>query len=168
MKDTIKKQIEDLLKKRKENLEKVRIISDSVREKADEIVKLRKEFGIRKNENERSLKRSVEEIELRISTENLPLKVERELADEIAKLEKRIALIKEIEKKRSRIGELEKEIKTMKDNRDRLKNEVDTDIREVETLRSEMRITTEREASKFGDLCLGDLVTMKKDKKQNN
>ncbi|MEM2974508.1 MAG: hypothetical protein QW112_02700, partial [Candidatus Micrarchaeia archaeon] len=127
MKDTIKKQIEELLEKRKNNLKKIMELSESVRSKADEILKLRKEFGIGKNENHRALKKKIEELEFRISTENLPLKVERELAEEIERLEKRILAIKNIEKKRTKISELEKEIKELKEQRDRLKTEVDRD-----------------------------------------
>jgi uncharacterized coiled-coil DUF342 family protein len=170
MKDTIKKQIEDLLKKRKDSLGRIREISEAVRLKATEVAKLRHDFGLRSNENERGLKKRVEELELKISTENLPLKIERELAEEIAVLEKRISAIKEIEKKKSKIGTLEIDIKKMKEERERLKKAVDTDINEVESLRQEMQVATEREEGQFDDFCLGDLVTVKKEsgKKSNN
>jgi len=169
MKNTIKQQIEELLKKRKCNLEKIRELSESVRKKAEEVEKLRKSLGIRKSENGKTLKKQIESLELRISTENLPLRIEKELAEEIEKIEKRISLIKEIEKKRSKIGELEKEIKEMKIGREKLKGDIDSDIREVESLRNEMEIATEREAGKFEGFCLGDLVTVKKEngKKDN-
>jgi len=166
MKDTIKKQIEELLNKRKKSLDRIRDISNSVRSKAEEAAKLRHEFGIGRNENDRGLRKRIEELEFRISTENLPLKMEREVAEEIASIEKRLKAIKDIEKKRSKIGDLERDIKALKDERDKLKNDVDKDIMEVESLRKDMRLATERDQGKFDDFCLGDLVTVKG--KKNN
>ena len=166
MSDTIKKQIQDLLNKRKQKLDRIRDISDSVRKLADEISKLKREYGISTSENDGALRKSIKFMELKISTENLPLKMERELAERIAEMEKRIREIKEIEKKRSRIGELESEIKKMKMERDTLKNDVDKDIMEVESLRREKVVADEREAGKFDDFCLGDLVTVKRNGKK--
>lgn len=163
MKDTIKKQIQELLDKRKKSLDKVRELSENVRKKAEEVIKLKREFGIRKNENVNVLMKQIMELEFRISTENLPLRVEKELAENITEMENRIKKIKEIESKRSKIGELEAEINKMKIERENLKKEVDKDIYEVEALRKEMRIAVEREAGKFDDFCLGDLVTVKKE-----
>ena len=152
-----------MLKKRKARLDRIRELSESVRNGAEEIGKLRKSFGMMRSENISGIKKQVEALELRISTQNLPLRVEKELAESIAGMEKKIASIKEIEKKRSKIGELEKSIKEMKTEREKLKNGVDSDIIEVESLRKEMEIGDEREAGKFEDFCLGDLVTVKKD-----
>jgi hypothetical protein len=38
---------------------------------------------------------------------------------------------------------------------------------EVELLRKDMRVATERDQGKFDDFCLGDLVTVKGNKKNN-
>lgn len=162
MKETIKKQIDELIKKKKEKLEKTRELSKRIRELAKEIILIRKKFGLRKGDDIRKINKKIEEIELKISTESLPLDIEREYAKRIEKLENKKKRIIEIEEKKSSIAAYEEEIRKLKEERKKLKKEIDLDKKELDQLWKELRTVEKREAGKFEELSLAEIATLKK------
>ncbi len=167
MKDTLKKELEDLTKKREEKMTEVGNISKTVREKADEIREIKSKFGIKKYEDERSIKKRIERIDFKISTGDLPLNEEKELAKKIKNLEKRIEEIAKIKKSEWKINEIENEINELKNSRKKLKKEIIDDLKEITTLRKEIKIKSARNVGEFDDFLLGELATLKKPEKKS-
>lgn len=161
----LREQIDSLAKGREDKVKKIRELSTSIRDASEQIAKAKYSFGIGKHNNPAIFKRRIKELEMRISTERLSLKQEKELAEEIAKLEKKIREIREIEEKKSTIGKLERDIKAFKEERDRLKNELDKDAEEIEELKKEMRKSAMREAAFKDDFMLGEICIVKKKEK---
>ena len=158
----LREQINSLVEGREDKVKRVRELSTSIRDTAEQIEKAKHSFGIGKHNNPAILKKRIKELEMRISTERLSLKQEKELAGEIAKLEKTIREIREIEEKKSTIGKLERDIKALKEERDRLKNELDKDGAEIEDLKKEMQRSPVREAAFKDDFMLGEICIVKK------
>jgi uncharacterized coiled-coil DUF342 family protein len=164
MEETLKAQINELHKKREEKLAAVRKLGEKIRKAATEIVRLKKDLGLRKEDAPREIKKRIKALEFKISA-GLPLSVEREIAKDIKKLESRLKEVEKLEKSKGSIVQLEHEIKAWKAERDKLKKELDLDKAELDDLKKELRTASQRRAGQFDEFSLAEVVTLKKSKK---
>ncbi len=163
MKSAIGDQLDELEKRQKNNLEQIRTISENIRKKSDEILELKKKADLNNHDYTKVLKKRIERIDLKISSESLPLAVERDLAKKIAYLESKLKKAAEIEHEKSKSGkptdEIEKSIKELKLQRDKLKEEVDRANKDINELR---RMLGNGKRADSGTLILGEIAIMKK------
>jgi uncharacterized coiled-coil DUF342 family protein len=166
MKSAIGDQLEELEKKRKTKLEQIKKLSESIRNKSDEILEARKKIELNSYDHTKVLQKRIELIEFKISTENLPLSVEKELANQIAFLETEMKKAGQLEKGKGigggSIDALEKDIKELKVERDKLKESLDSDGKDTEELR---KMIGEKRNGNSDEVLLGEIATMKRESK---
>lgn len=164
MNDTITSQIEELEAKRKERLARIKEISDQVRKIAEGIEKVRRESGLGTIDDERMLLKRIERIDFQISTaKNMPLKMERELAANIAEIEKRLKKARAAKANSKALKEMESKISSLKDERDKLKKSLDADYEEIEDLREALKTSSRRQVreASIEHFTLGDIAAIK-------
>jgi uncharacterized coiled-coil DUF342 family protein len=165
MDKTLKSQIAELHQIREEKLTRVRELGEKIRDLAKNIVDVKRSFGLRKEDEPRELRKRIRELEFKISTENLPLPVEKEFAKKIKVLEDRVKKIEEIEKRKSSISKIENEIKTLKEERDKLKGGLDLDRSEIGELKKDLKTVADRQSGYIEEVSLAEIATMKKNRK---
>lgn len=167
MDDTITQQIKELENDKKEKLEAVRKISENIRNLVGEIEKIRKTSGLGSADEEKRIIKQINQLDFKISTaKNLPLKVERELAEKIKSLELRLKKIRELKKKLGILKEMEEKIAKLKNERDAIKKEIDKINEEIEELKEEKKLSSRRKIKEAAieQFSLGDIAAIKRKK----
>ncbi|MEM3454980.1 MAG: hypothetical protein QXF07_00135 [Candidatus Micrarchaeia archaeon] len=167
MSDTITQQIQELEAEKKAKLENVKKLSEEIRTLANEIEKIRKTSGLGSADEEKRIIKQINQLDFKISTaKNLPLKVEKELAKKIHRLEERLKKIRELKQKMGVLKEMEGKISQLKNERDKIKKEIDSINEEIDALKEEKRMASRkriREAA-IEQFSLGDIAAIKRKK----